>query len=209
MIPYYQDSAITIYNADCNEFINLIDDYDLLVTDPPYGMNYQSNHRKVKHKKIQNDEFFPVDTIELYIEKAKYASYVFCRWNNIYSMPIPKSLLVWVKNNWTAGDLKHEHGRQWEACMFYAGVKHKFKKRIPDVIFSAKTKNELHPTQKPITLMREIIKCNEGDIVLDPFAGSGSTLIAARDCGKKAIGVELDEGYCEIIANRLSRNSLF
>jgi site-specific DNA-methyltransferase (adenine-specific) len=50
-------------------------------------------------------------------------------------VPKPKSVLTWIKNNWTAGDLEHEHGRQWEACLFYPGEKHEFKKRISDVIF--------------------------------------------------------------------------
>lgn len=209
MKPYFQNGQITLYKADCEDMISNIGGYDILLTDPPYGMNYQSNRRKTKHDKISNDESFPVDILKTYIEKSKCASYIFCRWNNIYSMPIPKSILAWVKNNWTAGDLNHEHGRQWEACLFYPGPNHEFKKRISDVIFSAKTKNELHPTQKPTELMRKIIKSNDGEVILDPFAGSGSTLIAARDCGRKAIGIEIDEKYCEIITKRLSAASLW
>lgn len=208
MKPYYSNNYITIYNCDCNELIGTID-YDILLTDPPYGMEYQSNYRAIKHRKIINDDSFPIETISEYILLACNASYVFCRWDNIYTMPKPKSLIAWVKNNWTAGDLKHEHGRQWEACLFYPGANHRFIKRIPDVIFSAKTNNELHPTQKPTELLRKIIGANEGDVIFDPYAGSGTTLIAARDCGRKAIGVEVDERYCEIIAKRLCKNTLF
>jgi len=119
-------------------------------------------------------------------------------------MPPPKSVLVWVKNNWSMGDLKHEHGRQWEACCFYAQPEHKFIKRISDVILAKRTGNIFHPTEKPVKVMLRLIGCNAGEIILDPFMGSGTTLIAAKELGRKAIGIEIEEKYCEIAAKRLS-----
>ena len=206
--PYYQDSHVTIYNADCREILPLLDPVDLVLTDPPYGMSFQSNRRNVKHQKIANDESLPIDLIYLSIYKALKAAYVFCRWDSLKQMPPPKSVLVWVKNNWTMGDLKHEHGRQWEACCFYVKEGHSFNKRIPDVIMVDKTGNDMHPTEKPVELMKIIIEANEGETILDPFMGSGTTLRAAKDLNRKAIGIELEEKYCAIAVERLRQEVL-
>lgn len=207
--PYYQDDAVTIYNADCRQVLPFLPKFDLLLTDPPYGMNYQSNHRKQRHEKIAQDDQFPLDLIYLAMSKAFRAAYVFCRWDNLYQMPKPKSVLAWVKQNWSMGDLEHEHGRQWEACCFYALKEHEFLYRIPDVIHADRTCNSLHPTQKPEFLLRKIINANVGDSVLDPFMGSGTTLVAAKLEGRKAVGIELNEKYCEIAAKRLEQGVLF
>ena len=208
MKEYYKDDYCTIYNADCREVLPTLDKVDLVLTDPPYGMSFQSNRRIEKHSKIAGDAFFPLDLIEMSMGLATRAAYVFCRWDNLSDMPPPKSVLAWVKNNWSMGDLKHEHGRQWEACCFYAMKGHEFIKRIPDVIARARTGNSLHPTEKPVSLMAELIACNVGGTILDPFMGSGTTLRAAKDLRRKCIGIELEEKYCEIAANRLAQEVL-
>jgi site-specific DNA-methyltransferase (adenine-specific) len=207
--PYYEHKGITIYHGDCLEIIPGLEPVDLVVADPPYGMQFVSNRRHIKYNKIIGDNRLPLDSIRMAIKKAQNGAYIFCRWNNLIDMPEPKSVLVWIKNNWSAGDLKHEHGRQWEAICFYCGKKHKFIKRIPDVIFSKKTGNKLHPTEKPEYLISKLIDCNVGSIVLDPFMGSGATLVAAKELGRKAIGIEIEEKYCEIAARRLQQEVLF
>ena len=108
-----------LYRGDCLEVLKILPSVDITLTDPPYGMNFQSNYRTVKHKKIKGDHRLPLETIYLSLTLATSAGYVFCRWDNIAQMPPPASVLAWVKNNWSMGDLKHEHGRQWEACCFY------------------------------------------------------------------------------------------
>ncbi len=203
MTPYYEDDYTTIYHGSSLEIIPTLVRPDIVVADPPYGMNFQSGMRRIKYKKIEGDDKLPLDIITLAIRRAKAAAYIFCRWNNLPEMPVPQSVLAWVKNNRTMGDLKHEHGRQWEACCFYAKKEHRFIKRTADVIFANQTGNKLHPTQKPVPLIREIIEANHGDLVLDPFMGSGTTLVAARLCGRQAIGIEIDEEYCRIAAKRI------
>ena len=206
--PYYQDDSCTIYNADCTEIGSAIV-FDALVTDPPYGMNFQSNRRTKQHIKIHGDNAFPVDVVVDFIARAKVASYVFCRWDNIKEMPTPKSVVVWVKNNWSMGDLKHEHGRMWEACLFYPGPSHEFNKRIPDVIEADRTGSILHPTQKPVSVFERLMLATKADLFFDPFLGSGSSAVAAKQCGKKLIGIEINEKYCEIAAKRLEQGVLF
>jgi len=206
--PYYEDPNFTIYNCDCREILPELPKVDLVLTDPPYGMNFQSNFRIEKHEKIRNDDSLPIELISDIYLKPTHAAYIFCRWDNLWEMPTPKSCLVWVKNNWSMGDLNHEHGRQYEMICFYPNYKHKFIKRIPDVLIENRTGNELHPTQKPVGLFKQLIECNEGVTILDPFMGSGTTLRAAKDPNRKAIGIEIEEKYCEIAVNRLKQQVL-
>jgi len=202
--PYYQDSTITIYHADCMALLPELPDFDIVLADPPYGMSYQSKYRKIRHAKIVGDERLPIEAIRLCIEMSTRACYICCRWDNFRQMPPPKSVIAWVKNNWSAGDLAHEHGRMWEAVCFYPGMHHEFIKRIPDVIRCPRTLNALAPTQKPLALMETLIAANVGDTVLDPFMGSGTTLVAAKTCGRRSTGIDIDESNCEIAAKRFS-----
>jgi len=200
----------TVIQDDCLNVLKDLPDkcVDLVLTDPPYGMNFQSNYRHKKHDKIENDDEFPVEVLSELFRIAKRGVYVFCRWDNLKDLPPPKSVLAWVKNNWSMGDLLHEHGRQWEAICFYPQEQHEFVTRIPDVIHENRTGNNLHPTEKPIDLMKKILMANVGDTIFDPFAGSGSTLVAAKQLGRNFIGIELSEKYCEIARQRLRQDTL-
>ena len=199
-----------IYNMDCLEGMKQMKDnsVDLVITDPPYGISFQSNHRKEKHLEIIGDDKLPIEIINECFRVAKKAVYIFCRWDNIYELPKPRSIIAWVKNNWSMGDLNHEHGRQWEAICFYPQDEHEFIKRIPDVIKCNRTGNELHPTQKPVKLIREIIKANKGQIILDPFIGSGTTALACKQLNRDFIGFELEKKYFDIAINRLKQSNL-
>jgi len=201
-------SNIKLYNMDCMEAISKLPDksIDLIITDPPYGMNFRSNYRKDKYKKIINDDSFPLWIFDEFDRLAKRAVYVFCRWDNIIHIPKPKSLLCWVKNNWSMGDLKHEHGRQWEACCFYPKEYHEFNKRIPDVINIKRTGNNLHPTEKPVALIDILIQANKGKIILDPFMGSGTTAISCWNNKRDFIGYEIDKEYYDNAVARLERH---
>jgi DNA modification methylase len=101
------------------------------------------------------------------------------------------------------GDLKHEHGRQWEAICFYPQEEHEFIERIPDVINDRQTENVYHPTQKPVGIIRRIIETNRGGVIIDPFMGSGTTGVACRMLGRKFIGIEIDKTYFEIAKKRI------
>ncbi len=211
MKPYYQHAGITIYHGDCREVLPMLREDqqpDMVVTDPPYGMSFQSNYRAEKHAPIVGDGALDVGMIHRIITHASVAAYVFCRWDNLGDMPPPKSVLAWIKNNWSMGDLQHEHGRQWEAVCFYPGPMHAFRDRIPDVLYGDRTGNELHPTQKPTSILKRIMRATVGSSVLDPYCGSGSTLVAAKGLGIAGIGIEIEERYCEVAARRLSQEIL-
>jgi len=206
MKPYYENSGSIIYHGDCRDIFPNIDTVDLVIADPPYGIDYQSAWRtdRLRFDKISFDKEFPSFVFDI---KYKSAMFIFCRWNNLIEIKMPKSFIVWDKCCHSMGDLKHEYGRQWEGCAFYPGKEHKFTKRPTDVIRVPKINpNKLiHPNEKPIELITALIGSNTGKTILDPFMGSGSTLVAAKNLGRKAIGIEIDEKYCEIAAKRLNQ----
>jgi len=174
---------------------------DAVVTDPPYGMSFVSNYRITQHKAIANDTTADALIATCNLE-AKHSKYIFCRWDNLGEVPKPTSLITWVKNNWSMGDLEHSHARQTEVILFYPGKDHSWvDKRPTDVIEHSRTSNELHPTQKPISLITEILNWTKGNIY-DPFGGSGTTLMAAEQINRTAYVMELDPIYVDVIIQR-------
>lgn len=205
--PYLRKEIIgdcTLYLGDYLEVLPTLGKVDAVVTDPPYGMAFQSNHRAEKHMKIANDGSVSLLQWVCRLE-AKHSKYVFCRWDNLIDVAQPKSLITWVKNNWSMGDLEHEHARQTEVALYYPGPEHFFPKGRPqDVIRSPRTGNDHHPTEKPVQLMRSFVGWTSGCVV-DPFMGSGTTGVACAKMGRKFIGVELEEKYFDIACERIRK----
>jgi len=190
---------------DMNKLL-LNNEYQSVVTDPPYGMSFVSNYRKQKHKEIANDENIDALVWACNLE-AQHSKYIFCRWDNLIEVPQPTSVVTWVKNNWSMGDLEHSHARQTEIILFYNGNSHKFPNGRPtDVVNHARTGNNLHPTQKPVELIVEVMGWTEGN-VFDPFGGSGSTLIAAQETNRVAYLMELDPHYVDVICARYQKHT--
>ena len=191
-----------LWLGDCLEILPTLPKVDAVITDPPYGMEFQSNHRETKHAKIAND-----DGSELFAWAcslpAEHSRYVFCRWDGLRVAPMPKSCVTWVKNNWSMGDLQHEHARQTEVALFWPGPAHDFPEGRPtDVLQWPRTGNELHPTEKPVGLMERFVKWTRG-VVLDPFMGSGTTGVACMNLGRKFIGIEIEPKYFDIACRRI------
>lgn len=193
----------TLYLGDAREIVPALA-YGALVTDPPYGMAFRSNYRIAKHDAIANDQ-----TDELLQWACRltptHSAYVFCRWDNLFSVPKPRSLITWVKNNWSMGDLEHEHARQTEVALFYPGPEHDFPSGRPtDMIRAPRTGNEHHPTEKPVQLMRVFVGWTRGT-VCDPFMGSGTTGCAAVASGRDFIGVEINPEWFETACRRIEQ----
>ena len=194
---------------------------DLIVTDPPYLMNYRSNYRKVKHDYIIGDK----DGKDLITESIKEAHrvlkddsaiYMFCSWRHVDFFKSEfenyfklKNIIVWNKNNTSMGDLKGSYAPKHEFVLFgHKGRRLLEGFRYPDVLEAKRTENKLHPTQKPVDLLEIFIKTSskENDVVLDMFAGSGSTAIAALNTGRFFIGIEKEKEYVDIANKRIEEH---
>lgn len=210
LTPYFQRDGITIYHGDCREVAPQLAQADIVHADPPYGIDYQSAWRPAWARKdtIAGDDSFPLWLFELFTPAV--ALFVWCRWDTLPMLPLPKSLVVWDKGAHSMGDLDHEFARQWEACAFYPGAEHAFAHRPKDIIRFNKVPAAklLHPNEKPVGAISPLLSCHKATSLLDPFMGSGSSLLAAKRCGMRAVGIELDERYCEIAADRLRQKTI-
>lgn len=219
MTIYYQDDLVTLYHGDCREQTAWLD-ADVLVTDPPYGMAYRD--RLGKHEPIVGDETAEVRDGCL-SEWGEKPALVFGTWRVSKPHGV-KNVLIWdkgtdlgmgVSNPW---GLSHEEVYvlgEWPPLVPGGRVREGgTPSREPSVLRVPKPNNASvdrvrdHPTPKPVPLMERLIaRCPEG-VIADPFAGSGSTLVAAVNQGRKVIGVEFEERYCELIAKRLSSQTM-
>ena len=212
MKPYYDHDDITIYHGDCREILPTLEPVDLVWTDPPYGIEYVSGHYKHGNpfSPIVGDDKFPADIAMQLIVLARAGAIIFG--TEVALAPLqPDSWLIWSKNNHTAGDLEHTYARQHEIAGFWAGQNHHFANGRPTTILQVPRvgpSSLVHPTEKPIALLKQLILHHECQTILDPFMGSGTTLRAAKDLGRKAIGIEIEEQYCEIAANRMAQGVL-
>ena len=225
MKPYYQDDQVTLYHGDCLEITEWLS-ADVLVTDPPYGIGWTQTiggtqaHLRSKMVQIEGviagDE--NTDLREAVLnEWSPKPAIVFGSWR----VPRPRgvnSLLVWHKGKAASGLANCAFFTVHEEIYVLGPTSGWRKSTYP--LLSVITTNECrqgsggivaqigHPTPKPVPLMELLVdRCPPG-VIADPFAGSGSTLLAARNLGRKAIGVELEEKYCEIIANRFDQMCL-
>jgi site-specific DNA-methyltransferase (adenine-specific) len=204
--------GVTLYCGDCREVMPTLGHIDVVVTDPPYGMAFRSNYRAVRHDAIANDSS---DDLLQWIcsQPVRHSKYVFCRWDNLANVPQPRSVVNWIKNNWSMGDLDHEHARQTEIALFYPGEQHFFPVGRPtDVLEVRRTGNDYHPSEKPTDLMWAIVRWTAGTVV-DPFMGSGTTGVACAKLGRQFVGIEIEPRYfdvaCRRISDALARPDLF
>lgn len=231
-----------LIHDDCLSYMATMDDesVDMVVTDPPYLMEYKTGRRNGKPDKIALDQSKTVhkfsttiqgdndpELISNYIAecnrimKNNTAIYLFCNSNKIsffmdemakhFSI---RNLIVWVKNNHTAGDLKYAFGKKHEFIILAnKGAAPFYGKRINDVWNFDKVvgKEQLHQNQKPIKLIQRCISkhSEKNDIIFDGFGGSGTTALAARALDRQYICIEKDEGYYNVAKKRLNSNDDF
>jgi len=209
-----------LYCGDSLELLKYLDSdtIDLVVTDPPYGMEFRSNYRKVRYEHIANDENVDwtsqmVD--ELYrVMKPDTALYWFCSFHSIDIFLAElkkkfniKNILIWEKNNTGMGDLTGSYAPKYEMIIFaHKGRRLLNGRRDPDILHFNRTGNKNHPTEKPVDLLKYLIeKSSEvGDVVLDPFLGSGSTAVACLYANRKYIGIEIDPTHYEVAHQRVT-----
>lgn len=197
--PYYQDSAVTIYHGDCREIVPTLGRFDLLLTDPPYGIGdkMQGGTWGSAAKYADFRKWDTAPEMDLLAAIVALAEKSIVWGGNYFTLPPSRCWLVWDKQNAvpTMAD-----------CEFAWTSLDRPAKRLslPVGVHVCG-----HPTEKPLALMRWCISL-AGDVqtILDPFAGSGTTGRAAKDLGRKAVLIEREEKYCEIAARRMAQEVL-
>ena len=206
MSPYYDHDGITIYHGDCSDVITGLC-ADVMVTDPPFGIAYKSGRKGTLARSIQGDTSTALRDALLEIWSPRPAL-VFGSWRAPRPQHV-RALLIWdTKGALGMGDLripwKPSHQEIYVIGHGFIGRRTTDVLSFPPVQSMAKN-GRLHPHEKPVPLLRELLrKCAPGTII-DPFMGSGTTLRAAKDLGRKAIGIEIEEQYCEIAAKRVEQ----
>ena len=204
-VPYYDQDGITIYHGDCAQVLPFLDPVDLLLTDPPYGIGEHGGACRTrgrpgykKHERLSNwdNSIPPRFILEMSLSKSKHAVV----WGGNYfteSLPPKMGWLYWQKlmgGDFSDGEL---------AWTSRDGALKEYTK-------CPKGMDKEHPCQKPIGLMGWCIELfTDVESILDPFMGSGTTLVAAKNHGKRCIGIEREEKYCKIAVERLGQQSLF
>jgi site-specific DNA-methyltransferase (adenine-specific) len=218
--PYYADESVTLYHGDCREITAWLE-ADVLVTDPPYGIAWKLNlsgyllrgyRRGIEpnHDGIANDE----DT------SARDAALE--AWGDrpalVFGSPRlsppegVKHVLTW-KKPLDAGVIGSAlPWRRDTESVYVLGKWPKSNGTASSVLDGPSGMRSYvdgsHPHAKPVSVLQSLITSTPPGVIADPFSGSGSTLVAAKRCGRKAIGIELEERYCEVIAKRLAQGVL-
>jgi DNA modification methylase len=234
--PYYEDAACTIYHGDCRDVLPLLSSVDHVITDPPYsehvhskqrrggtvGMGVISEGRELGFSAISDNDVWAV---------ARLLAPLVGRWmlafSDVESTGRWRDAMIlagleyvrtgaWVKLGAApqfTGD-RPAPGYECVTICHVVGKKRWNGGGHPGVwthaIVKPQTGIRVHTTQKPTNLMSELVSLftDPGETILDPFMGSGTTLVAAKRLGRKAIGIELEEKYCEIAAKRLAQGAL-
>lgn len=216
-------SDLTFIVGDCmSEMKNIKEaSIDLILTDPPYGMSYQSSKKTDKKRwmpKIANDEspfiWWLFDAFR--VLKDGGALITFCRFDNWSTFESAaktagfevKAQLVWDKMNHGSGDLKGVPGHRHEIALFATKGRFLFHGKRPQSLIAVPRvapAKLLHPNEKPVELMEFLVShyCPDGGLVLDPFTGTGPVGRACKNSGRNFIGIELDEGYLDTARSRV------
>jgi DNA modification methylase len=217
---YYDDGGgIVIYHGDCREAMARemasrvgSASFDLLLTDPPYGIGEARGKNASRSNMAEAKDYGSSEWDNRPSHEAVALMRGLCRHQiifggNFYDLPPASCWLVWDKDNgandfadcelaWT--NLKKAVRMltyRWAGMLQEPGMRKEYRE---------------HPTQKPEAVIRWALMQAPSDVrtVLDPFMGSGTTLVAAKRLGRKAVGCELEERYCEVAANRLAQGAL-
>jgi site-specific DNA-methyltransferase (adenine-specific) len=194
--PYYQDNYCTIYHGDCLDIMPQLKPVHLIITDPPWGI-----------KKAEWDDRFPIESINLFFRKAIGVCVMPGLWAIQDCLSAMGSRYKWIiagynRNGMTHGAIGYNN---WIPAVCGGQIRHGGQDAYDFSIGREPKFN--HPSQKPLPFMLFLVKrlSIENYTILDPFMGSGTTLAAAKQLNRKAIGIEIEEKYCEIAVRRLSQ----
>lgn len=235
--PYYQDDLVTLYHGDCREFVDALPDrdVDLVLTDPPFDERTHSMARSNAHSATAGGRALSGSQREFAHWTHDEHVALFSNLGRITRLWVVASLATstafkfdldpppglrclriaaWIKTNPMPMISSDRPAMGWEpiACLIREDEKPRWHGGAKHANYVGPTsQGSGHPTQKPLPMVSSLVRqfSAEGEVVFDPFAGTGTTLRAAKDEGRRAVGVELDERYCEIAAKRLTQDTLF
>ena len=224
MTPYYADDSVTIYHGDALEVVPTLGMVDLVLTDPPFFMPAQHYAARSDWQRTWGDTAIlgrwwagVLDTVLPWLRRTGHFI-TFCDdesypvfYPELYRRMETLNALVWDKGAIGMGSpWRHTHelilAGRWSASKWTGGGGQSDVLRAKTI----QTAERYHPVDKPVELLRMLLAPTTapGDVVLDPFLGGGSTLVAAKEAGRKGIGVEIEERYCEVAARRCSQETL-
>lgn len=214
MTPYYSDETVTIFHGDCAVIAPQLGTFDLLCTDPPYGIGEARGRNKSRSKLAKSkdygdatwDDATPESWLLDMLRARSRFQIIFG--GNYFSLPPSQCWLVWDKDNGESDFADCELA--W--TNFPSAVRRKRYRWAGMLQEPGRPKEErVHPTQKPLAVMSWALSLcpDKPTSAFDPFMGSGTTLRACKDLGIKAVGIEREERYCEIAARRMGQAVLF
>ncbi len=192
MTPYYDNAGIQIYHGNFMDILPSLPLADLMLTDPPYGVGFAEWDEHISFDWFEKVKHFP---------RIAFTPGI----SNIHRYPEPYWIMGWGKPGSTRRNVSGGFN-SWEPVLVYGKRKIMVDFiNLPDAANHSDIKG--HPCPKPARLYTFLVKqlSDEGESIVDPFMGSGTTLRAAKDLGRKAIGIEIEERYCEIAAKRLQQ----
>jgi DNA modification methylase len=205
-------------STDSDQVAKLMDGKkaDMVFTDPPYGINYKSNKRKDEFEYIKNDDVIDCSFLPIIPINNNCALYIWTRWD-VYPKWIElveqsykvTSCIVWAKQAGGLGDLE-SFWNQHEFAIYAVKGKVKLRGKRQGNLWETedhRSKDYVHPTQKPIELPARAIEATSdiGNLIVDVFLGSGSTMVASHQLKRKCYGMELDPKYCQVIIDRMTK----
>jgi len=204
--PYYDEDGITIYHADAREVLPALERADLLLTDPPYGIGGHAMTEGVSRREraVASEWDAERPSRSLMLAAVDAADHAIVWGGNYFADMLPPSgkWLVWDKMQEFSGADVELAWTSWGGASRAFRLSRVEAHAGPEAVRG-------HPTPKPIRLMTWCLAQHESTgTVLDPFMGSGTTLDAAKREGRRAIGIEIEERYCEIAAKRLAQGVL-
>lgn len=205
--PYYEHAGITIYHGDCREILPGLPKVDLVLTDPPWNLNYFKDDDKdwseyarwlgtVKDACLEKTQG---PCIIFQSTKAiGHIAHLFKDWEMFASVKnFCQMFTTKLPNAFDLAFISHSRSFVGQGRNWHIGN-------------NANRKNVCsgHPTSRPFDTIKYLLSMFEAETILDPFMGSGTTLVAAKELGRKAIGIEIEEKYCEIVVRRLQQEVL-
>ena len=197
--PYYDQDGITIYHGDCREILPHLPKVDLVLTDPPYGLGNKWTGGTWFTRNVYATDKVEWDTEapQAIVDEIVRLNIPTIIWGgNYFYLPISRCWLSWSKINSmpTMSDIELAWTNFDKPSKQYRSLRNGWERQ--------------HPTEKPISLMNWCVQMIDANTILDPFMGSGTTLVAAKQLHRKAIGIEIEEKYCEIAVKRLGQGVL-